>query len=111
MVTSMSNNRRRKPRTATTIKEITGLLMDESENSRQPFVLFDVSDNGFGLWTSEKLDSSGTIKVTLGKEYGGVVLNCDVVWSEKDDSKSGYLSGLEVRQEVPSNLYQFLRGE
>lgn len=74
----------------------TGLVTDQSAGGRQPFVLKDYSENGLGVWTGRRLSPQSEVKVLLGNDFGGLAVDCQVVWSAGDDS-SGYTSGLRIK--------------
>lgn len=76
-------------------EEIRGLITDHSRKTHYPFLIWDVSEDGIGLWVSSILESGDDITLTIGQPYL-MVLRCKVKWCEQQNSVPGYRCGLEI---------------
>lgn len=74
--------------------EIRGLLTVVESGAQLPFLVWDVSSSGMGLWSSESLESGSKVIVTVGHPYL-LVVECRVVWCT-EESEIGFRMGLEV---------------
>lgn len=86
---------RAEPRTQVLPIEIKGLLTVVDRNLQVPFLVWDVSECGVGVWTSQTLSEGTSVVVTIGHPYLAVV-ECRVVWCQEEESQHGYRMGLEV---------------
>lgn len=78
--------------------EIKGLLT-RAENSQQaPFLIWDVSRHGLGLWSSEALRPGEKVKVTVAQPYL-LIIDCEVKWCDKKPENNGYRCGLRSLKE------------
>lgn len=76
--------------------QIKGLLTREGSNEAQlPFLVWDVSESGIGLWCSDELHNGDRVKVTVGQPYL-LVIEGEVRWVEKGED-GGYRCGVDVK--------------
>jgi len=76
--------------------EVSGLLTQPDRNIQVPFLVWDVSESGIGLWTSRALNPGTSVIVTVGHPYL-LVVECRVVWcSKEEDRDQGYRMGLKL---------------
>lgn len=75
--------------------EIRGLITHPEKSDQYPFLIWDVSETGIGIWTPNELDLNREIVLTVGQPYL-LVLNCEVSWCEKTKDNQGYRCGLKV---------------
>ncbi|MFW7377781.1 MAG: PilZ domain-containing protein [Oligoflexus sp.] len=85
---------RSEPRTQVLPIEISGLLTQPDRNIQIPFLVWDVSEAGIGLWTSRCLNPGTQVVVTVGHPYL-VVVDCRVVWCSGEEDE-GFRLGLEL---------------
>ncbi len=90
-------------RTQVIPREIRGLLSRPDRHSHLPFLIWDVSDTGIGIWATESLPLHGTVCLTIGQPYL-LTVECEVVWCEEQKSSQGYRCGL--RAISPAGAFQ-----
>lgn len=71
--------------------EIRGLISQGSK--QQPFLIWDVSESGVGVWVSEAIPKDEKVVITIGQPYL-VVVNCEVIWAESLGPGQGHRCGL-----------------
>jgi hypothetical protein len=77
--------------------EIRGLITNGSE--QQPFLIWDVSEKGIGLWVSEKLKIGQEVVLTVGQPYL-LVVKCITKWCEAQTDNKGFRCGLKSIDKV-----------
>jgi hypothetical protein len=84
--------------------ELLGILaFGDADNIQQlPFLVWDVSRNGLGLWKSSELKSNEKVTITLGKPYL-LVVEGDVKWCSPTEEKGCFRVGIHI----PDNNEQF----
>ncbi len=86
--------------------EIRGLIQ-RGGAEHEPLLLWDLAENGLGIWTSLELTKGEEVKVTFGKPHA-LVATCKVIWAEKH-SNGGYRAGLhsiEINPKI-ATMYKF----
>ena len=83
--------------------EIRGLISRKTPgaNGNLPFLIWDVSPSGIGLWTAEELSIGETVVLTVGQPFL-VVLTARVVWCESMSDHQGYRCGMEAVDDAKS---------
>lgn len=76
-------------------QEINGLITDPDQGRHIPFIIWDISHDGLGLWVSSIIEPGATFTVTIGKPYLVDVI-CRVKWCEQQKSVPGYRCGLSI---------------
>ncbi len=71
--------------------EIRGLISHGS--AQQPFLIWDVSESGVGVWISNEIKKGEKVVITIGQPYL-VVVNCEVIWAESLGQGQGHRCGL-----------------
>ncbi len=92
-------------------KEINGLLTRQKEGRQAPFLIWDVSEFGLGLWSAERLEQGEVVKVTVGEPFP-LIIDCKVKWCASEAEHEGFRCGLEVEgsSKQLESLYQtFMR--
>lgn len=74
--------------------EIRGLLTDVKGEGQQPFLVWDISSSGIGIWVAEKLTQGERIVLTFGQPYV-LVVQCEVMWVDPHENH-GFRCGLHV---------------
>jgi len=77
--------------------EVRGLLMVEGLDQRLPFLIWDVSEHGLGIWCSTKVDALTNVKITVPKPFG-ITLDCRVKWCE-EHANGGFRLGLKLNKD------------
>lgn len=76
-------------------EEISGLITDSELGKHIPFIIWDISKDGIGLWTSSIIEPGTKLTLTIGKPYL-VDLSCRVKWCEQQKSVPGYRCGVVI---------------
>ena len=76
-------------------QEIRGLMTVKGEDSQQPFLIWDVSDSGIGIWTSEEVSSEQAVVLTVGQPHL-LVVEGEIIWSERQGEDQGYRCGIRA---------------
>jgi hypothetical protein len=95
MFAELPRDQRKTRRAEPAANPVSGLVTDKADGARQPFLLQNISDSGVGLWTGVALSLNSVVKITLGSQYGGLSIDCEVLWTSGTVA-SGYQSGLKV---------------
>ena len=108
-----TTNGREKDRTLIVSEEIRGLITDPESKDQIPFLIWDVSLFGIGVWTSLPLTPGKQIILTVGQPFL-LVVKPHVVWCEKQqgDHLRGYRCGLGLQASdkvVGSLIHAFQR--
>ena len=93
---------RREARMQVMPQEIRGLLTQPDKQIQMPFLVWDISESGIGLWTSATLSEGNIVTLTLGQPYLSI-LECRVIWCS-DEGTQGIRMGLEATQESSRQL-------
>ena len=80
-------------------KEIRGLMTKKSEGAHKPFLIWDVSTTGLGLWVSEPLTVGEAVVLTIGQPFLSV-MSGTVVWCEEMGSDQGFRCGVEIVDDI-----------
>lgn len=75
--------------------EIRGIVTTTAEQDHFPFLVWDVSPSGLGLWMSKRVAPGENVKVVVGQPYL-LMLNATVVWCDEDATANGYRCGVQV---------------
>lgn len=75
--------------------EIRGLLSASKGNLQQPFLIWDVSPQGIGIWISEGLPQGEEVVLTIGQPYL-IVVKAEVMWCEMQAGQQGFRCGLRA---------------
>ena len=67
----------------------------EEDRNQLPFLVWDVDESGIGLWTSEELQPTSQVVLTIGQPYL-LVVKTEVIWCEKQGNGNGFRCGLKV---------------
>lgn len=83
---------------------IRGILTRSVAGDQCPFLIWDVSESGMGLWCTSKLEKGEAIKLTVGQPFP-LLVNCRVMWIHEasEGDSDGYRCGVEVVDE-PSRI-------
>ncbi|MGE0173697.1 MAG: PilZ domain-containing protein [Oligoflexales bacterium] len=92
MTESRSKADRSETRVQVVPTEIRGIIT--GTGVQQPFLVWDVSERGIGIWASEGLVEGSEIVLTIGQPYL-LVINCIVKWCESQSDGRGYRCGLK----------------
>lgn len=93
--------------------EIRGLLSGKASADQQPFLIWDVSENGVGVWVSEALPEESEVVLTIGQPYL-LVVRCVVKWCESQGEDQGFRCGLrsvEKKKVFSALLAAFLKSK
>ena len=75
--------------------EIKGLLTQGDQKDHHPFLIWDVSEAGLGLWVATKLKPGDECRVTIAQPFL-LVMDCEVRWCKRRHDAPGYHIGLKV---------------
>jgi hypothetical protein len=75
--------------------EIRGLLTRQQNHTHQPFLVWDVSETGLGIWSAEKLGVGDEIRVTIAAPFL-LVMDCEVRWCTPRSDGTGFHIGVKV---------------
>lgn len=91
--------------------EIRGILTLTATSDHMPFLVWDVSPTGLGLWTTGPLAVGETVKIVVGQPYL-LILNATVMWCDHEPSAQGFRCGVQVagKQESLTSLYEKFGG-
>lgn len=78
--------------------EIKGLLLLPGTQLRIPFILWDISDEGLGLWVASEIAAGNFVSLMLSKPTPCTVKG-EVVWCRPSQGKPGFDCGLRVNAE------------
>lgn len=74
--------------------EIRGIATRGGDGTHGPFMVWDISDHGIGVWMAAGAKRGDVLKLTIAKPFL-VVLTCDVRWC-RAASEGGFQIGLNV---------------
>ena len=91
--------------------EIRGIATVTSSGEHLPFLVWDVSADGMGLWVSQPLKVGDKVRIAVGQPYL-VVLEGEIVWSDENAEANGYRCGVKVvaSKEALVGLYEKFGG-
>jgi hypothetical protein len=89
-------------------QRVKGLLTREDGKYQQTFLVFDVSEDGIGIWSPEALIKGESVTLTVGTPYL-LILSCNVNWCERFAKTGGYRSGLTVIASSKSTVRSLLK--
>ena len=75
--------------------QIKGLYTRVEVGDQGPFLLWDVSDSGIGLWTASELKIQDKLRLTVAQPYPFVV-EALVCWVAPSPDGNGYRCGVEI---------------
>ena len=104
MLDQQAMERRENFRASVVPTEIKGLLTTLDQKDHQPFLIWDVSEHGLGLWVGTKINQGEEIRVTIAHPFL-LVLDCEVRWCKNRTDAPGFHVGLKVLEN-----YKRLRG-
>lgn len=93
------------PRHDLLTEEINGLITAHDQHI--PFIIWDISDDGLGLWVSSTLQPGTELNITIGKPYL-VELGGHVKWCEQQKSVPGYRCGVIILPEFKDRIAPLL---
>ena len=76
-------------------REVRGLLQVKESTGNGPFLLWDISENGFGIWSSTILAENQIVRLMIAVPFK-LTVECTVKWVEKDAQDEGYRAGLKL---------------
>jgi hypothetical protein len=97
-IRKLDYSKRESDRAAVVIHEIRGLMTRPSGHGQFPFLVWDVSESGMGLWITQKVLPNEVVKITIGQPYL-MVFEGVVKWVEKDIRDSGFRCGIAINEE------------
>jgi len=88
-------------------EEISGIMTRPETETQIPFLVWDVSSTGLGLWCSERLDNQETISLTIGQPFP-LILSAIVVWTAGNREGQGFRCGIHIidGQKKLESLYE-----
>lgn len=76
-------------------QEIKGVIDRQDHAMRVPFILWDVSEDGLGIWSAADFAAGSLVKMIFPKPFG-LVIAAEIVWCRPSDGKPGFDCGLRV---------------
>ena len=76
-------------------QEIRGLMTIQGTESQQPFLIWDVSETGIGIWTSEEVTPEQVVILTIGQPHL-LVVEGQIIWSERQGEDQGFRCGIRA---------------
>lgn len=77
------------------VEEVRGVITASRSNLQKPFLLWDVSDAGIGIWTDWEFHRNTNVVVTISQPHL-LLLKAKVIWSEKQGGSHGFRVGLKI---------------
>lgn len=99
---SRERTRRTGKRTLIVPHIVQGIITRE-EGSHAPFVVWDVSPDGVGIWSLWRLAPGEIVKLAFSQPHVAV-LSCEVVWCESPRQEDGYRCGLRAQDPTSKTL-------
>ena len=87
--------RRKGVRTEVGIHEVKGVLTRATDRAHAPFLIWDISEDGVGIWLPLELKQGEEITLNLGKPKP-MVIKGHVMWCQMRPGKLGYHVGVMV---------------
>ena len=84
-------------------REIRGLMTLKNKGEQVPFLIWDISSKGLGLWSHLPVNESQLVTLTFSQPYL-IVIKAKVAWCENQGKKHGYRIGLNVEVEDRQKL-------
>ncbi len=95
MSENVKREKRKSIRSLVVDHEVNGLLTKEGQDRREPFLIWDVSEEGLCIWTGEQISPGDVLALTVVKPLT-LLLKCKVRWCGRQEIENGYRCGLEV---------------
>ena len=91
--------------------EIRGIATLPESGDHVPFLVWDVSPTGLGLWMTQKVEIGAAVKVVVGQPYLLVLIGT-VVWCDDVAEANGYRCGLQIdgKKDSLTALYENFGG-
>lgn len=89
--------RRRAVRTEVAQHQVKGILTRGSNRTHAPFIVWDLSEEGIGIWLPLELSAGESVTMSVGKPKP-VTIKGRVVWCEMRPGKLGFHSGILVEE-------------
>ena len=83
--------------------EIRGLITCDTGENQTPFLIWDISDQSLGLWSSTKLEENQAVTLTFSQPFV-LVVTAQVEWCEKQSQNHGFRIGLTLNEESTKKL-------
>lgn len=111
-MTSGIKANRKSVRASVIPEKVQGLITILRSGEQTPFLLWDISETGLGIWTANPFASHAAIRLTFGQPYP-LIMDAIVQWCHPDDEGKGFRSGLETEtsHEIFTKLYQVFKNE
>ncbi len=89
-------------------EEINGIMTRSKNKTQLPFLVWDVSSTGVGLWCTELLKSGEMINLTIGQPFP-LMLSGKVVWTDDSNDDKGFRCGVQIQggQKKLESLYEY----
>ena len=108
-VLAESRSRRRATRVSVVPEELLGIIVRKSTMDSVPFLMWDISSGGVGIWVAAELEEGEEITITLGKPYL-LSIEGKVSWSTKTERQDCFRVGICVEgkeeQDKLTTLYE-----
>ena len=95
--------RRKNPRVSGLNANITGLLSDNFKGEFQPFLVWDCSEAGLGIWTPNLVKIGEEVSMTIGTPFI-LQLKGKVTWSTRAEGGDGYRAGIDLGMDQEDKL-------
>jgi hypothetical protein len=104
------NANRRSIRAPVVPNHVQGLITREPTNAQVPFLLWDVSAEGLGVWCVAELKKGETLRITIAAPVA-LTLKAIVSWVSQSGVQDGYRCGLEVIEgsERLAQIYDYFK--
>ena len=87
--------RRTDPRSELLGREVRGIATHDEGRQHDPFILWDISDQGLRIWTADPLRTGEVVALNFARPVAAKAL-ADVRWCMAADDGKGYQIGLKV---------------
>lgn len=89
--------RRKSVRNEIGTHQVKGVLTRNGDHAHAPFLIWDVSDEGVGIWLPLELKEGESITLNLGKPKP-ITMSGRVMWCQMRPGKLGYHAGVMVEE-------------
>ena len=96
---------RKSTRSEVTPSEVQGSIVDAKGRMSDVVLVWNVSDEGLCLWTTERFKRGEQVDVVISKP-DEMKIRCDVRWCRAIPDKSGYLLGVQSGSDSIDALQQ-----
>ncbi len=104
-----SKTRRRSTRVSVVPEELLGIIVRKPSMDSVPFLMWDISNGGVGIWVAADLEEGEEVVITLGKPYL-LSIEGTVKWSTKTERQDCFRVGISVEgkeeQDKLTTLYE-----